>query len=90
MPGTIAQPSSRIRAAVAAAGATPCAHSTRGAGSAAVTNTAGISPPGPHRCGSATCRTNPHATAASNALPPRASTDEAVAVPRWWVLLTAP
>ena len=37
-------------------------------------NTAGTSPPGPFRCGSTTCSTNPVATAASNALPPRSST----------------
>ena len=36
--------------------------------------TAGISPPGPFRCGSTTCSTNPVAHAASNALPPRSST----------------
>ena len=34
----------------------------------------GASPPGPFRCGSATCRVNPAAAAASNALPPRSST----------------
>src|SRR5215831_661964 len=35
---------------------------------------AGMSPPGPFRCGSTTCRVNPAATAASKALPPRSST----------------
>ena len=37
--------------------------------------TAGTSPPGPLRCGSTTCSTKPAAAAASNALPPRSSTD---------------
>ena len=73
-----------------AAGATPWPHSTRGVGSPAVTNTAGTSPPGPHMCGSTTCSTNPPATAASNALPPRARTAIAVLVARWWVLDAAP
>lgn len=36
---------------------------------------AGTSPPGPLRWGSTTCSTSPAATAASNALPPRSSTD---------------
>ena len=71
-------------------GATPWAHSTRGVGSPAVTNTAGTSPPGPHMCGSTTCSTNPPATTASNALPPRARTAIAVLVARWWVLAAAP
>ncbi len=31
---------------------------------------AGTSPPGPLRCGSTTCSTNPAAAPASNALPP--------------------
>src|SRR5690349_7976121 len=35
----------------------------------------GRSPPGPLRCGSTTWSTKPAATAASNALPPRSSTD---------------
>ena len=83
VPGTIDSPSpSRSRVTVAAAGTTPCPQSTRGVGSDAVTNTAGTSPPGPHRCGSTTCSTKPAATAASNAFPPRASTAIAVAVPR--------
>ncbi len=34
----------------------------------------GASPPGPLRCGSATCSVNAAAVAASNALPPRSST----------------
>ena len=55
---------------VAPAGAGPWPQSTRGAGSSAVAMMAGTSPPGPLRCGSTTCRTNPAATAASNALPP--------------------
>ena len=39
----------------------------------------GASPPGPFKCGSATCRMNAAATAASKALPPRSST----AMPAW-------
>ncbi len=91
VPGIAARPSSSRRSAVVArCGATPCPHNTRGVGSPAVTNTAGTSPPGPHMCGSTTWRTNPPATTASNALPPRARTAIAVAVARWWVLAAAP
>ena len=50
----------------------------------------GASPPGPFRCGSATCKVNAVAQAASNALPPRSST----AMPTWLasqcVLATTP
>ena len=50
----------------------------------------GASPPGPFRCGSATCSVNAVAAAASNALPPRSST----AMPTWLaiqcVLATTP
>src|SRR5580692_9311832 len=50
----------------------------------------GASPPGPFKCGSATCKVNAVAAAASNALPPRSST----AIPTWlaiqWVLATTP
>ncbi len=58
---------------VAAAGAGPWPHSTFGTGSSAVATIAGTSPPGPFRCGSTTCSTNPAATAASNAFPPSSS-----------------
>ncbi len=92
MPGTIREAQLVTHAAPWWPGRcdTPCPHSTRGVGSAAVTNTAGTSPPGPHMCGSTTCSTNPPATAASNALPPRARTAIAVAAARWWVLEAAP
>ena len=50
----------------------------------------GASPPGPFRCGSATCKVKAVAQAASNALPPRSST----AMPTWLasqcVLATTP
>src|ERR1700743_830911 len=59
---------------VAAAGATPCPHSTRGVDWPGVVNSTGTSPPGPLRCGSTTCSTNPVATAASKAFPPDSST----------------
>ncbi len=42
-------------------------------GSCAVAMIAGMSPPGPLRCGSTTCSTKPAATAASKALPPSSS-----------------
>ena len=55
-------------------GATPWPH--RASGSPRSTDkTAGTSPPGPFRCGSTTWSTKPVATAASNAFPPRSSTD---------------
>src|SRR5215469_18165627 len=50
----------------------------------------GASPPGPFKCGSATCKVKAAAAAASNALPPRSST----AMPTWLaiqcVLATTP
>ena len=52
--------------------------------------TAGSSPPGPFRCGSTTWRTNPAATAASNALPPRSSTAIPVCEASQWVDATIP
>ena len=52
--------------------------------------TAGRSPPGPFRCGSTTCSTNPAAQAASNALPPRSSTAMPVCVASQCVDATAP
>ena len=73
-PGSSSCPSSRKRSIVAAAGATPWPQSASGSPRSADQKTAGTSPPGPFRCGSTTCRTNPVATAASNALPPRSST----------------
>ena len=59
---------------VAAAGAGPCPHITSGLPRVTSQSTIGTSPPRPFRCGSTTCRTNPAAAAASNALPPRSST----------------
>ena len=74
-PGTRSRPS----AAVVLDGragrrrALPAEHASA-SGPPAVAKMAGTSPPGPLRCGSTTCRTNPAATAASKALPPRSST----------------
>ena len=59
---------------VAFAGAGPCPHRTVGRPLSAGAKMIGTSPPGPLRCGSTTCRTNPVATAASKALPPPSST----------------
>lgn len=68
-------------AVVLSAGAGPWPMRTTGRpGSCAVVKIAGMSPPGPLRCGSTTWSTNPAATAASKAFPPRSSTDCAVAV----------
>ena len=59
---------------VAAAGAVPCPQTTNVSPRRASWPMTGTSPPGPFRCGSTTWSTNPAATAASNALPPRSST----------------
>src|SRR4051794_3457237 len=75
---------------VAAAGAGPCAHSTRGAPTSALQNTTGRSPPGPFWCGSTICSTNPAAAAASNALPPRSSIRMPEAAASQWVAETMP
>ncbi len=75
---------------VAAAGAGPWPQSTRGVGSAAVDTIAGRSPPGPLRCGSTTCRTNPPAAAASKALPPSSSMRWAACEAIQWVEETIP
>ena len=74
-PGTRSRPSDRYASIVAASGAGPCPHTTTGSPRSTGHTIAGTSPPGPLRCGSTTCSTNPAATAASNALPPRSSTD---------------
>src|SRR5918997_4102882 len=75
VPGTTSRPSSsRSRPMLAAAGATPCPQTTNGSPREALHAITGRSPPGPLRCGSTTWSTNPAATAASNALPPRSST----------------
>jgi hypothetical protein len=50
----------------------------------------GTSPPGPLRCGSTICSTKPAAAAASNALPPRSSTDMPAAEAIQWVVAIAP
>ncbi len=60
---------------VAAPGATPWPQSATGSPRSTGKSSAGTSPPGPFRCGSTTCSVSPVATAASNALPPRSSTD---------------
>jgi hypothetical protein len=75
---------------VAPAGATPWPQSTVGVRSVAVAKRAGTSPPGPFRCGSTTCRTNPAATAASKALPPSSSTAIPAAVASQCVEATMP
>ncbi len=75
---------------VAPAGAGPCPHSTFGAGPPAVATMAGTSPPGPFRCGSTTCRTNPAVTAASKALPPRSRMPIAAWLASQWVEDTMP
>ena len=89
-PGTWSRPMAANASGVAAAGAGPCPHSTRGVGSAAVATRAGRSPPGPFRCGSTTCRTNPPATAASKALPPSSSIRCADCDASQWVDETIP
>src|SRR5271165_6732831 len=50
----------------------------------------GASPPGPFKCGSATCKVKAVAQAASNALPPRSSTAMPVLLASQWVLATTP
>ena len=75
---------------VAACGETPWPQITCWRRLAALCRMIGASPPGPFRCGSATCRVKAAATAASKALPPRSST----AMPTWLasqcVLATTP
>ena len=82
--------SSRNFASVAACGATPWPQITCWVCVRAECRMIGASPPGPFRCGSATCRVKAVAAAASNALPPRSST----AMPTWLaiqcVLATTP
>src|SRR6266850_2405405 len=56
----------------------------------AIVAAAGASPSGPFRCGSTTCRVNPAATAASNALPPFSSTPIATEDASQWVVATTP
>jgi len=75
VPGISSCPRSRNRSILAAAGATPWPQSASGSPRSADQKTADTSPPGPFRCGSTTWRTNPVATAASKAFPPRSSTD---------------
>ena len=75
---------------LAACGETPWPQITCWRRLAAMWRMIGASPPGPFRCGSATCRVKAAATAASKALPPRSST----AMPTWLasqcVLATTP
>src|SRR5699024_6913398 len=68
----------------------PCPQTTVTASSSALWTSAGRSPPGPLRCGSTTCNTNPALTAASTALPPRSSTDIAVCEASQCVLAAIP
>src|SRR3954470_15303568 len=75
---------------VAPPGAGPRPQRTFGRRSSAVATIAGTSPPGPFRCGSTTCRTNPAATAASKALPPRSSIAMPAAEASQWVEATMP
>src|SRR3569833_2820976 len=75
---------------VAEAGAVPCPQTTVARSSARLHSRIGRSPPGPLRCGSTTWRTKPAGTAASNALPPRASTLIPAAEASQWVLATMP
>src|SRR2546430_432223 len=51
---------------------------------------AGMSPPGPLRCGSTTWRVKPAATAASKALPPRSRTAMPALLASQWVEATMP
>src|SRR5262245_20842476 len=75
---------------VAWAGAGPWPQITLGAALPASQIITGTSPPGPHRCGSTTCRVNATATPASKALPPRSSTPMPTAVPIQCVDATTP
>src|ERR1019366_5898620 len=75
---------------VAAAGATPWPQMASALEDLAAANRIGTSPPGPFRWGSTTCSTNPAATAASNALPPRSSTAMPAELASQWVEATQP
>src|SRR6185295_10463061 len=75
---------------VAPAGAGPWPQITLGDVLPASQIITGTSPPGPHRCGSTTCRVKAIATPASKALPPRSSTPIPTAVPIQCVDATTP
>ena len=75
---------------VAAAGTGPCPLTTSTRPCPAGAARIGTSPPGPFRCGSTTCSTNPAATAASKALPPRSSTAIPAPEASQWVEDTTP
>jgi hypothetical protein len=75
---------------VAAAGTGPCPFTTSTRPCPAGAARIGTSPPGPFRCGSTTWSTNPAATTASKALPPRSSTAIPVAEASQWVEETMP
>src|SRR6185295_4830507 len=75
---------------VAPAGAGPWPQITLGDVLPASQIITGTSPPGPHRCGSTTCRVKAIATPASKALPPRSSTPMPTAVPIQCVDATTP
>src|SRR5688500_6484520 len=77
-------------AMVARAGAPPCPHTTVGISSSRRCTMITASPPMPFMCGSTTCCTKAVDTAASNALPPRSSTDMPTADAIQCVLATAP
>ncbi len=75
---------------VAPAGAGPWPQITFGAVLPASQIITGTSPPGPHRCGSTTCRVKAMATPASKALPPRSRMPMPTAVPIQCVEATTP
>ena len=90
VPGILSTPIAFMRAMVAALGAVPWPHSTRGRSRPAGCTMIGTSPPGPFRCGSTIWSVRPVATAASNALPPFSRIPNPTAVAIQWVLATAP
>ncbi len=75
---------------VASCGITPWPHITSVLPFFTVLKISGTSPPGPHRCGSQTCRAKAVATAASKALPPRSRMPMPTAVAIQWVEATTP
>ncbi len=90
LPGTRSSPRPAYASTVAAAGAVPCPQTTNVSPRRASCPMTGTSPPGPFRCGSTTWSTNPAATAASNALPPRSRTAIPAAEASQWVEATIP
>ena len=90
VPGIRSSPSSANFSGVAAVGDTPWPQITCCRPAFASWMMIGASPPGPFRCGSATCSVKPAATAASKALPPRSSTAMATALAIQCVVPTTP